>query len=217
MKKILPIVAILAVVGLGVFFVVGKNTNKPLDYRTSTQEKNDKKAEPVAESSAVKLPKQTIGKEADCSLYNLDELSKVWGVTLTQQKASKVININAEGGKLYTCEYNETDYGLKLNFSIEYKEYPSVEAAKNEIAGIRDAAKFDDNATADQINFENDEQQGVGDEAFFNYNKNGTKKVQELLYVRKGNVVMLVRATNLDGAGPDYRENVIKSYKLHFD
>jgi hypothetical protein len=217
MKKILPIVAILAVVGLGVFFVVGRNTTKVANYQTSTEEKNDKKAEPAAESAMVKLPKQTVGQEADCSLYNLDELSKVWGVTLTQQKASKVINISAEGGKLYTCEYNETNWGKGLNFSIEYKEYPSVEAAKNEMAGIREAAKFDDQATEDQINFENDEQQGVGDEAFFNYSKKATKKVLELLYVRKGNVVMLVSATNLDGVGPDYREKVIKSYKLHFD
>jgi len=217
MKKILPIVFVLAVVGLGVFFVVGKNTNKPLNYQTSTEGKNDKKAEPAAENTMVKLPKQTVGQEADCSLYNLDELSKVWGVTLTQQKSSKVINISAEGGKLYTCEYNETNWGKGLNFSIEYKEYPSVEAAKNEMAGTREAAKFDDQATEDQVNFENDEQQGVGDEAFFNYSKKATKKVLELLYVRKGNVVMLVSATNLDGVGPDYREKIIKSYKLHFD
>jgi hypothetical protein len=217
MKKILPIFAILAVVGLGVFFVVGKNTNKPLDYQTLTEGKNDKKGESVKEGAMVKLPKQTVGQEADCSLYNLDELSKVWGVALTQQKSSKVININAEGGKLYTCQYNETDWGKGLNFSIEYKEYPSVEAAKNEMAGIREAAKFDDQATEDQINFENDEQQGVGDEAFFNYSKRATKKVLELLYVRKGNVVMLISATNLDGVDPDYREKIIKSYKLHFD
>jgi hypothetical protein len=218
MKKILPVFVISAVVGLGVFFLIGQGTNK--QEQDQTLKKQENISEPISESVTLKLPNQTVGQEADCSLYNLDELSKIWGVTLTKQTSSKVININAEGGKLYTCEYNETNYGMGLNFSIEYKEHASIEKAKNEMATIREVAKLNDQANLDQFYFENIVNESVGDEAFF-YNTHSSnnpdrKNVIELLYVRKGNIVMLVSATNLDGVGLDYRENIIKSYKLHF-
>lgn len=65
-----------------------------------------------------------------------------------------------------------------------------------------------------------DEQPGIGDEALFTVSKksvdSGNNKVEQL-YVRKGHVVMLLTASNLQGVKSDYRDKILQSYKLHFE
>jgi hypothetical protein len=91
----------------------------------------------------------------------------------------------------------------------------SEENAKTEMAYVRDGAKV-----GDEVYFIQDEQQGLGDEALFTVSKksvdSGNNKVEQL-YVRKGHVVMLLTASNLQGVKSDYRDKILQSYKLHFE
>lgn len=217
MKKIIIGIAAVAVVAGGAFLVVGKkDTAKTTDSASSTSASSEANTntstQPAAKTSALKLPAQTVGKEADCSLYTLAELATLWGVPMTDTDINKVIE-TSDGGKLYSCNYNETDSGMGLAFSIEFREFMSEEKAKTDMANTRDGAKI-----GDTVYFVQDEQQGVGDEAFFSLPQRqvgNPKNPTEQLYARKGNVVMLLSATNLSGVKADYRDKILQSYKLH--
>ncbi len=210
----------LAVVALGggvLLWQQTASTEKGSDSSLSKQEvatrSNEEKN--TSESGArIKLADQTVGSKVDCSLYTLNELSTLWGVSMVDTDDTMVTSLS-DGGKLYSCNYNETDSGLGLSVILEYREFNSEEAAKMDMANVRDGAKF-----GDQVYFIQDEQSGIGDEALFSVSKNGKesgKNPTEQLYLRKGNLVMLMTATNLDGAKPDYREKILKTYKLHFE
>ncbi len=215
MKKIVLIFAAVAVLAGGAFLVVGKkDTTKTTDSTASAPETSTSTSQPVAQASSLKLPKQTVGQEADCSLYTLAELATLWGVPMTDTDINKVIE-TSDGGKLYSCSYNETDSGMGLTFSVEFREFMSEEKAKIDMANTRDGAKI-----GDTVYFVQDEQQGVGDEAFFSLpakQVGNPKNPTEQLYARKGNVVILLSATNLSGVGTDYRDKILQSYKLHLN
>jgi hypothetical protein len=139
-------------------------------------------------------------------------LSKVWGIPLTDTDDRKVSS-TSDGGKLYSCDYNETDSGSGLSFNIEFREFATEEKAKSDIQNTRDGAKF-----GETVYFVQDEVEDIGDEAFFSTTARlvgDPKNPTELLYARRDNVVMLLSATNLDGVKSDYREKVLASYRLH--
>ncbi len=215
MKKIVLIFAAVAVLAGGAFLVVGKkDTTKTTDSTAPAPETSTSTSQPVAQASSLKLPKQTVGQEADCSLYTLAELATLWGVPMTDTDINKVIE-TSDGGKLYSCSYNETDSGMGLTFSVEFREFMSEEKAKTDMANTRDGAKI-----GDTVYFVQDERQGVGDEAFFSLparQVGNPKNPTEQLYARKGNVVILLSATNLSGVGTDYRDKILQSYKLHLN
>lgn len=213
MKKIIIGIAALAVVAGGAFLVLGKKDTAKTETTASTAADSSTTTQPEAQkTSALKLPAQTVGKEADCSLYTLAELATLWGVPMTDTDINKVIE-TSDGGKLYSCSYNETDSGMGLTFSVEFREFMSEEKAKSDMANTRDGAKI-----GDTVYFVQDEQQGVGDEAFFSLpakQVGNPKNPTEQLYARKGNVVMLLSATNLSGVKADYRDKILQSYNLH--
>lgn len=213
MKKIIVVIAGVAVLAGGAFFVFGKkDTAKTADSTATASDSTNTSTQPAAKTSALKLPAQTVGKEADCSLYTLTELATLWGVPMVDTDINKVIE-TSDGGKLYSCSYNETDSGMGLTFSIEFREFMSEEKAKSDMTNTRDGAKI-----GDTVYFVQEEQQGVGDEAFFSLPQRqvgNPKNPTEQLYVRKGNVVMLLSATNLDGVKADYRDKILQSYRLH--
>jgi hypothetical protein len=125
---------------------------------------------------------------------------------------NKVISLS-DGGELYSCDYNQTDSGLGLTVGFDFRVFKSEEAAKNDIKNTRDGAKI-----GDTVYFVQDEQTGIGDEAFFSVsakNANNPKNPTVQLYARKGNVVVLLSATNLDGVKSNYRDDLLKTYKLH--
>jgi hypothetical protein len=164
-------------------------------------------------AGGVVLPEQTVGAEPDCSLYSVDELEAVWGVSFVDFDPGTVLP-TSDGGVFYSCDYNETDSGLGLTFDIEYRDFATVEGAQQDIANVRDGAAF-----GDTVYFVNTEVEGVGDEAFFSDpsdSESFTAKNQRQLYARFGNVVLLVSAVNLDGAAPDYGDKILESVALHF-
>ncbi len=217
-KFLIPIVLTLVLAGGGVLFLANQKddnansaTNTP---STSTTESSNIGNDSATTSDVTaKLPKQTVASDTDCSLYDFAQLEPIWGVKFVDMDINKVIELS-DGGQLYSCKYNETDSGLGLTVSIEYRAFKSEEAAKKDMANVRDGAKL-----GDEVYFVQEEQTGVGDEAFFSTPKrqvDNPKNPNKQLYVRKGNLVMLWSAVNLDGIKPTYGDNILKSYKLHF-
>ncbi|QQS18185.1 hypothetical protein IPL68_06150 [Candidatus Saccharibacteria bacterium] len=134
-KLILALVG-LAVVG-GVFFFVTKDSDDKNAQRTSTSTTTTASTKQPASADLPKLTAQTVGKDADCSTYNFSELTKVWGVPFTDTDINKVSELSTSGGKLYSCSYNETNTGMGVTFSIEYREHPNVESAKQSMNETR--------------------------------------------------------------------------------
>lgn len=215
--KLIAIVAIAVMaVGGGAYFLFIKDDSTSNTTGSNSASSNITKQSDSSSSSAtaVKLAKQEVGKETDCSLYTLDELKTVWGVPMVDTDIGKVQQLSTQGGKLYSCGYNETDSGLGLTFSIEYREHADVESAKQSIADTRSTEKYGETK---YYNLE--EKSGVGDEAFFwtKYRTDGSKEVNQQMYIRKDNVVFLLSGVNISGIGADYKEKLVASYKLHFE
>jgi hypothetical protein len=215
-KILLAIVAVVAVLG-GAGFVLTQNKTENDSPATSTSAESantassEEKEEAHHEQEKIA---QTVGQQSDCSLYTLDELATIWGVPMVDIDTNLVIE-TSDGGKQYSCGYNETDSGLGVSFSVEIREFKSVEKAKSDMANTRDGAKL-----GEEVYFIHDEQDGLGDEAFFSTSKRAVdsgKNVNELLYVRHDSTVMLLSATNLDGVGADYRDKMIASFNLHLN
>lgn len=162
-----------------------------------------------APASGVGLPAQTVGSAPDCSLYTVEELEAVWGVSFVDFDEGTVVE-TSDGGVLYSCDYNETDSGTGLTFIIEYRDFATVEGAERDIANVRDGAG---------TTFVNNDVAGVGDEAFFSDPANPDNilgKNQRQLYARFGDVVLLVTALDLAGAAPDFGDKILESVALHF-
>lgn len=217
MKKTLIIIAIAIFVGAGgIWYAVrsGNTTEESAEVASDNTSPDSLEAEKP--ESKFDLKKQVVGQQPDCSLYTFEELGKVWGVTFTDTDVdgSKVRELNGPNSKLYECDYNETDSGKGLTFTIQYKEYPDEAGAKSSIEGTRQGAKI-----GDKVYFTQDEVPGLGDEAFFSTSATSTfiSEKEEQLYLRKGNVVMLITAVNLDGKDATYRDKIIASYRLHFE
>lgn len=218
MKAKVIIAGVLAVVVIGAagFMLANKSdehsTNKA-NTVTETQS-TTQTTQQTSQASAVKLAAQTVGKDADCSGYTFAELTKIWGVPFVDTDINKVSQLSTAGGKLYSCSYNQTDSGMGVTFSIEYREHPSVESAKQSMNDTRSTEKY-----GDTVYYVKEDKAGVGDEAFFwaKARTDGSKEVNQQMYVRKGNVVFLLSGVNLDGVKQDYKDKLAASYKLHFE
>lgn len=216
-SKIIGIlVAVVLVVG-GAGFVLTQNKSND-DTVASTNSSVSEESTPSEEKEEAhhehEKIAQTVGQQSDCSLYTLDELATIWGVPMVDID-TYLVQETSDGGKQYQCGYNETDDGMGVTFSIEIREFKSVEKAQTDMANTRDGAKL-----GEEVYFIQDEQEGLGDEAFFSTSKRAVdsgKNVNELLYIRHDSTVMLLSATNLAGVGADYRDKMIASYKLHLE
>lgn len=168
---------------------------------------------PADEATGLNLPPQTIGTDTDCSLYTNEEISALWGVPITDNDQGQVIETGGLGGKLYSCDFNETDSGLGLTVDLEFREYDTEEGAIQYITDIRNAASFND-----VVYFENIEVPGLGDEAFFSVDPDVApeNELVVLLYTRTDNLMLLLTASNLDGVKPEYRDLLIETYNLKF-
>lgn len=212
-KLIMAIVGLL-VVGGGVFFFVNKDSDDKGSQTSQTNTNTSNQTEREASGDAPKLLAQTVGKDADCSTYSFGELTGVWGVAFTDTDINKVTGLSTAGGKQYECTYNQTNSGEGLSVVVAYREHPSVDSAKQSIADTRSTVKF-----GDTVYYVMEEKTGVGDEAFL-WAKNrtdGSKEVNQQLYVRKDNVVFLLSSVNLDGVDASYKDKLVATYKLHFD
>ena len=215
-KQLLLLIAAGVVVAGGAFFALRSDSGDTTSSssETSQSDSSDQSEAEGGHDEMVSLPEQTVGEPVNCSLYSLEELSGVWGVTLTDTDENKVIS-TSDDGKLYSCTYNETDSGKGLTVSVEFREYMSVEKAETDMANVRDGAKI-----GDTVYFINDAVDGIGDEAFFSLpasKVDDPTNAVEQLYARHHNVVYLISATNLDGVDDTYRDKILASYRLHLD
>lgn len=163
----------------------------------------------------ITLPEQTVGSEVDCSLYSFDDLSALWGVPMVDMDLGTVIEAGGAGGIRYSCDYNETDSGLGLTVVLEYREFDTEDGAIQDLANVRSGAVID-GVTYTQL----DDVADLGDEAFFATKADlvgDPSNPSELLYVRSGSLVVLLTATNLDGVQPEYRDNLIATWRLHLE
>lgn len=211
-KLIIIIVAVVIVIGAGLGVIWATNVSKD---QSTTADSTDSTSttQPAASSTRIKLPKQTVGEMADCSTYTFDDLAPVWGVTFTDTDDNRVVELSADGGYQYECDYNQTDSGKGVTFIIEYRNYPSDDAAISAIKDVKSAAKF-----GDTVYYTYEDLADVGDEAFYWTSANTTVKNQnQQMYVRSGNVVFLLSGVNIDGIGADYKDKLLASYKLKFE
>ena len=210
-KLLISAIFVILLIGGGIFFLTQRDT--PTTSQVATSEKTtEKKSDAKNNTSLLQFGKQAIGQAADCSTYTSEEVSHIWGVPIVDTDNNTVTE-TSDGGKLYSCGYNETNSGLGLSFIVEYREFTSVDAAKQDIQNVRDGAKF-----GDEVYFVQDEVSGIGDEAFFSVPKNkinDPKNPNQQLYARKDNVVFLISGVNIDGVKSDYRDKIIESFKLH--
>lgn len=217
-KQLIIGLVALAVIAVGGFMLMNKddkpkNTAQNNSQNTSSSNDNNKSAD--NSSSKLSLKAQTIGQQPDCSIYNFEELGKIWGVTFTDTDidSSKVSELTGPGTKLYECDYNETDSGKGVSYVIQYKEYADEGAAKQSMNNTRDGAKY-----GDKVYFTLEEKSGVGDEAFFSKSTGtGVLANNQQMYIRKSNVVFLLSGVNLDGVNDSYKDKLVASFKLHFN
>lgn len=216
-KQLLMLVVAAVVVAGGAFLALRGDSDEAtsINSETSQTDSSDKSEAEDHHDEMVSLPEQTVGGPVDCSLYSLEELSGVWGVTLTDTDEENKVISTSDDGKLYSCGYHETDSGKGVSFTIEFREYQSIEKAETDMKNVRDGAKIQD-----KVYFVNDEVDGIGDEAFFSKTANTESiiyKSEEQLYARHHNVVYLISAVNLDGVDSTYRDKILASYRLHLD
>lgn len=160
------------------------------------------------------IPTQTVDTDVDCSLYSFDEISTLWGVPITDNDVTKVLPTGgAFNGKLYGCDYNETDSGAGLTVELSFREYDTADGAIQYMNDIRDGASSDG-----VIAYELEDVAGLGDEAFYTVDPFfvGTDGEVLLLYTRTDNLMLLLSATNLDGIQPGYKELLQETYRLKF-
>lgn len=209
-KLLLAIIASVIVVGSVVFFFATKNNLNPSTVTKDTVQTQNN----LTTLESLKLKAQTVGQQADCSTYTFDELSKVWGVPFVDTDINKVSELSTNGGKLYSCAYNQTDSGTGVSYVIEYREYPSVESAKQSMNDTRSTEKY-----GDTVYYLKEDKAGVGDEAFFwaRNRTDGSKESNQQMYIRKGAVVFLLSAVNLDGVDSTFKDKLVSSYKLHYE
>lgn len=209
-KVIAMIVGALVIVGGGAWWLLSQ-TNSPAKTSQST---TNTTTNPTATPSAPKLLAQTVGQQADCSTYTFSELGTIWGVPFTDTDINKVSELSTEGGKLYSCAYNETDSGQGVTVTVEYREHKDEASAKQSMNDTRSTEKY-----GDTVYYTKEDRAGVGDEAFLwaRYRTDGSKEVNQQLYVRKGNVVFLLSGVNLAGVDASYKDKLITTYKLHFN
>jgi hypothetical protein len=200
-------------VGGGVFFFLGKDSDDKTSQSSSTVTSTSTEAKKTTSAEAPKLVAQTVGKDADCSTYTFKELEGVWGVPFTDTDINKVTKLSTSGGKQYACSYNETNSGMGVTLSVEVREHPSVEAAKQSMNDTRSTEKY-----GDTVYYLKEDKAGVGDEAFLwaRNRTDGSKESNQQLYVRKGSVVFLLSGVNLAGVDTTYKDKLVASYKLHF-
>ena len=209
-KLIAGIVGAVVVLGGAAWWLWGR----PATSDTTQQNSENKSTAQNSGNQSVKLLSQTVGQQADCSAYTFTELSQVWGVPFADTDINKVSQLSTNGGKLYSCTYNETNSGTGLSYTIEYREHPSVDDAKRSMNDTRSTEKY-----GDTVYYLKEDKSGVGDEAFLwaRNRKDGSKESNQQLYVRKGNVVFLLSGVNLDGVDASYKDKLVASYKLHFN
>ncbi len=215
-RKLLVAIIVLGVLGIGGYFLTQQDdssTRNGIDTTTSAETGASNSEDHNAHLTNLGLPSQTASASADCSLYTTEIITGVWGVPIVDTDIGTVVSTN-DGGKQYTCSYNETDSGVGLTFSVEYREFMTEENARSDMMSVRNGATVDG-----QVYFVHEELQGVGDEAFFSTTKSavdsGANKVEQL-YIRKGHLVMLLTASNLDGVKTDYKEKLILTFRQQF-
>lgn len=212
--KVLVAVGLLVAIIAGVLVMTSKEDEPSADKTSNSESSTNQTEEAKNKSSDLDLPKQTVGQQPDCSLYTLDDISKIWGVPMidTDVDGSKVIQITGPENYQYECDYNETDSGQGVTVSIQYKVYEDEDAAKTSIENTRSGAKV-----GDEVYFINDELSDIGDEAFFSSSvdtESYLAKSEEQMYARKGNVVVLLTAVNLDGKDASFRDKIKETYML---
>jgi hypothetical protein len=156
-----------------------------------------------AEGSGLDLPAQTLGGEADCSLFSPTELEAIWGIAFIDTDLGTVIEGGGDGGILYDCDYN-TDDGLGLSVGFTFREHATEEGALQDMTDRRGASDFDGDA-----GIEHEDVAGIGDDAFIDFDADTigtTSYASESLYVRVGTLVLQINATDLSGIKPEYRE-----------
>jgi hypothetical protein len=165
-------------------------------------------------SDSPKLLAQTVGKPTDCSQYSYEELTAVWGVPFIDIDIKDVVELTVDGGIQYGCNYNQTNDGTGVTYAIEYREFPSVDQAIQEIANVKSSAQF-----GDKVYFTIDPIPNLGDEAFYWTRSlaEGIKDMNQQMYVRKGSVVFMLSGVNIDGVNADYKDKLLKSFQLHFE
>ena len=141
-KLIISLVVLAALVAGGAFFVMNKNTKTDKQPISSSSSKQP--SAPTTIGNGLKLAAQTVGQMADCGAYNFSELTGVWGVPFVDTDINKVQQLSADGGKLYSCVYNQTDSGMGVTYSIEYREHVSVDRAKQDMNDVRSTEKYGD-------------------------------------------------------------------------
>lgn len=213
MKKIVAlVVGLIIIIGGATAFVLSRKDDSPSVASSTSEMHTDEHQD--HDDVLAHLTAQTVGQDADCSHYSFDDLGSIWGVTFTDTDTGRVTELNAEGGKLYTCGYNETNSGTGVTVDIEYREYASEASAKQSINDTRSTEKY-----GDTVYYDKEELSGIGDEAFLwaKHVTDGSKLANRQMYVRKGSVVFLLSTVNLDGVDATANNKLQSTYKLHFD
>jgi|GEM_PF-2844321 hypothetical protein len=210
-RVLAPSLLVTATFTLAVLILTGCST--PAPEEPETPDGTAETSAPAEEGGGLGLPPQTIGSDTDCSLFSNDEIGALWAVPIADNDVTKVIETGGLGGKLYNCDYNETDSGLGLTVDLEYREYDSVDGAIQYMTDIRNGSSFEGT-----IYYEIEEVPGLGDEAFFSIDPDlsGAEAAVLLLYTRTDNLMLLLSATNLEGVKPEYRDLLVETYKLKF-
>ena len=157
----------------------------------------------------TRVPAQTAGQQSDCSLYTLDELSAVWGVTFKTVRTNEVTwaIYDRESGTDAMCDYVEADFsGVSVLIRLVQFE------------GETDAvASFADERGDDY--YQNTDAPGLGDEAFtaIAHDEAGASSRRfSALRARLGALVVHAEAKNLSGLPVDALDKLMHTLQLKF-
>jgi hypothetical protein len=163
---------------------------------------------PVAAAPATGLPAQTVDNEADCSVYPVADIERVWGPGVQPPApggSNKVRQINGPANYQWTCKY-DYDSGMGLTVSLQFRVWPTEDDAKRDFANSKQGEEMMAKRAPDSVS--------VGDESFVA--GPAAKDVNRQIYVRKGRVCVLFSATNLSGVKPDYTDKLVQTFKLRW-
>ena len=206
------IIGLVALVVLAIGGYVAVTQNKPAD-QTSNNTTSTTNSSSSTESNTVKLAQQTVGKPADCSTYSFAELQKSGVCRLSTPTSTTSRHFHPTAANYIHAATMKPTPGMGVTFTIEYREHPSVDSAKQSMNDTRSTEKY-----GDTLYYLKEDKAGVGDEAFFwaRNRTDGSKEANQQMYIRKGNVVFLLSGVNLNGVDTSYKDKLLASYRLHF-
>lgn len=192
-KGVILLVAIIAVVGVGAFYMSTKGSDKTEGTaQTNTQSNNTTESSSAASATTI---------DDACKVFSVSQLMTTLGISpLSEGTVPSPASKTKDGLPLVQCEWEQgSGSGADYTLHLDVYNFASNANATNDM----------DNANVTGGSLTTEVISGVADQALFSRSGSGTP-MQALIYWRKGNVVYHLSAVRLDGVDRPAMEAKLK-------